>query len=139
MIKKIVFSLVLTILISTGIGFVLQNIIGFWQGTTAAIIIHFLIFYLFNPEKKSREFIDSKKSAFNELLQTQNVTVDCPCGQNSITTPILLNTENIFTCDKCLSKFRVNVVFESVLLTEPFNIANAFNALKSRELPYNGV
>ena len=139
MIKKICFSLILTILISAGIGVVLQNIIGFWQGATAAIIIHFLIFYLFNPEKKTQAFIESEKAAFDELLLTQTASVNCPCGQNTITVPILLNTENIFTCEKCLSKFRVNVTFDSVLLTEPFNIANAFNVLKSKELPYNDI
>lgn len=139
MIKKILLSLILTILISAGIGFVLQSIIGFWQGFTAALIIHFLAFYFFNPEKKSQAMVESEQIAFNDLLQTQTVTVNCPCGQNPISAPILLNSENIFTCDKCFSKFRVNVSFESVLLTEPFNIANAFSALKSKELPYNDV
>ena len=139
MIKKICFSLILTILISVGIGFVLQNIIGFWQGATAAIIIHFLIFYLFNPDKKSQTFIESEKAAFDELLLTQTASVNCPCGQNTITVPILMNIENIFTCEKCLSKFRVNVTFDSVLLTEPFNIANAYNVLKSKELTYNDI
>lgn len=139
MIKNICLSLFLTILISSGIGFVFQNIIGFWQGVTAAIIIHFLIFYLFNPEKKSQEYIESEKTAFNELLLTQTTPVSCPCGQSTISVPILLNSENIFTCEKCLSKFRVNVTLDSVLLTEPFNIANTFSGLKSREHSYNDV
>lgn len=139
MIKKICLSLVLTILISAGIGFVFQNIIGFWQGATAAIIIHFLIFYLFNPGQKSQVLIESEKAAFDELILTQTASVNCPCGQNTINVPILLNIDNIFTCEKCLSKFRVNVSFDTVLLTEPFNIANAFNVLKSKELTYNDI
>ena len=132
MIKKIGISLILTSLISLGIGFILQSFIGFWQGVTAAFIIHFLIFYLFNPNKKSQIFLESEQSAFNHLLQTQTVEVNCPCGQNPTNAPILLNEDNIFICEKCASKYRVNVTFESVLLTEPLNIENAFNALKKR-------
>ena len=132
MIKKILVSLTLTLLISVGIGFILHSLIGFWQGFTAAIIIHFLAFYFFNPEKKSRVVVESEQTAFNDLLETQTVTVNCPCGQNPISAPVLLNSDNIFTCEKCLSKYRVNVSFESVLLTEPFNIANAFDALKGK-------
>lgn len=130
MIKRIIISFLLTILISAGVGFVLHNFISFWQGFTAALILHFLIFYLFNPEQKSRAFVESEQAALDELLTTQTVTVNCPCGQNPISTPILLNMDNTFTCEKCFSKYRVNVSFESVLLTEPFNIANAFDALK---------
>jgi len=132
MIKKILVSLTLTLLISIGIGFILNSLIGFWQGFTAAIIIHFLAFYFFNPEKKSRVVVESEQTAFNDLLETQTVTVNCPCGQNPISAPVLLNSDNIFTCEKCFSKYRVNVSFESVLLTEPFNIANAFDALKGK-------
>jgi hypothetical protein len=139
MIKKIGISLILTSLISLGIGFILQSFIGFWQGVTAAFIIHFLIFYLFNPNKKSQIFLESEQSAFNHLLQTQTVEINCPCGQNPTNAPILLNEDNIFICEKCASKYRVNATFESVLLTEPLNIENAFNALKKRELPYTSV
>ena len=130
MIKRIALSLLLTVFISSGVGFVLHSFIGFWQGFTASIIIHFLAFYFLNPEKKSRVIVESEQVAFNDLLQTQSVTVNCPCGQNPISAPILLNTENIFVCEKCLSKYRVDVSFESILLTEPFNIANAYDALK---------
>jgi hypothetical protein len=132
MLKKIGISLLLTILISVGIGFVLQSFIGFWQGVTAAIIIHFLIFYFFNPDKKSQVFIESEQTAFDHLLQTQTVNINCPCGQSPINVPILLNADNIFICEKCSSKYRVNTTFESVLLTEPLNIENAFNALKNK-------
>jgi hypothetical protein len=130
MIKRVTLSLILTVIISAGIGFVLKNFVGFWQGFTAAIIIHFLAFYIFNPEKKDRIVVESEQLAFNDLLQTQTVNINCPCGQSPISAPILLNTENIFSCKKCLSKYRVDITFESILLTEPFNIANAFDALK---------
>ena len=130
MIKRVVLSLTLTLIISIGIGFVLQNFIGFWQGTIAALITHFIVFYIFNPEKKSQAFIDSETAALDKLFETQTVTVDCPCGKNSIAAPILLNTENMFKCDKCQSTFRVNVAYESVLITEPINNVSIFNQLK---------
>jgi len=141
MLKKICLSVLLVVLISTGIGFSLQNFIGFWQGTVATSIVQFLFFYFYNPNKKEEQLIKGEQLAYNELLQTQTSTVNCPCGQKSMTVPILLNEENIFTCDKCLSKFRVDVTLESVVLTEPFNLVNVFTSLKEKEkeLPYNNV
>jgi len=141
MLKKICLSVLLVLLISAGIGFSLQNFIGFWQGTVAAFIVQFLFFYFHNPNKKEEQLIMGEQLAYNDLLQTQTSTVNCPCGQRSMTVPILLNEENIFTCDKCLSKFRVDVTLESVVLTEPFNLVNVFTSLKEKEkeLPYNNV
>lgn len=130
MLKRITVSLCILLIISFGIGFIFQNLIGFWQGVTASIILHFLVFYFLNTKSDTPQTDDIEQQAFNNLLQTQTVSVNCPCGQSPSIVPILLNSDNIFTCEKCLSKFRVNVTFESVLLTEPFNIANAFDALK---------
>lgn len=130
MLKRITISLCILLVISLGVGFIFQSLIGFWQGVTASIILHFLVFYFFNIKNDIPLSEDVEQQAFNNLLQTQTVNVNCPCGQSPITVPILLNSDNIFTCEKCVSKFRVNVAFESVLLTEPLNIANAFEALK---------
>lgn len=130
MLKRITVSLSLLLIVSLGVGFIFQNLIGFWQGVTASIIIHFIVFYFLNTKNNDPLSEDIEQQAFNNLLQTQTVSVNCPCGQSPAVVPILLNSDNIFTCEKCFSKFRVNVAFESVLLTEPLNIANAFDALK---------
>jgi len=139
MLKTVCLSILIVLLISFGLGFAAQNVIGFWQGVVLVTIAQFIGFYFYDPNKKSKVLEQGEELAFSELLSTQTVSVNCPCGQQSMMVPILLNSENIFVCEKCNSKFRVNPVFESVLLTEPLNIANAFAALKNKEQSYNSV
>ena len=135
MLKQISISLAIVTSISALIGFIFRNLIGFWEATSAAVVIQFLWFYFAKFENKNIAAADIEQQAYENLLQTQIVAVNCPCGQTTMKVPILLNEDNIFTCNKCSSKFKVNTTFESILLTEPLNIANAFEALiqKDRE------
>ena len=132
--KKILLSLVLILIVSISIGFVLQHIIGFWQGFAAAIITHFLVI-VFNISKIKQEHHnddDVAQAAFNNLLQTQVIKTTCPCGQVTSEIPVLINSDNVVLCTKCNSKFRINITFDTVLLTEPLNLENAFDVLKKK-------
>lgn len=133
--KTLVVSLGITILISIGLGFVLKDFIGFWQGVVGAFIAQFLIFYFMSF--KGKEEIEEATTSIAELVELQTMPINCPCGKNVITAPIFFNTDNQFTCEKCGSAFRVEPSFDVVLLTEPVNIENIFNKLK--EQSYNKV
>jgi hypothetical protein len=52
---------------------------------------------------------------------------------------VFYNTDNSFLCEKCGSRFKVELNHETVLLTEPLNIANVFTQLKEKELSDNKV
>jgi hypothetical protein len=141
MLKQISISLAIVTIISVVFGFALRHLTGFWEATSAVFVLQFLLFYFAKFENKNVVVSDIEQQAYENLLQTQIVAVNCPCGQTTMKVPILLNEDNIFTCNKCSSKFKVNATFDSILLTEPLNIANAFEALiqkdKERELSYN--
>lgn len=136
MLKSVVVSLTVTLLISCGIGFVFAGFIGFWQGFVASIIVQFLGFYLLSLRSKDK---DSKVDIEEELINLQTIPISCPCGKNTFTAPVFLNTENNFLCEKCGSRFKVELNYDTVLLTEPLNITNIFNQLKEKELSDNKV
>lgn len=128
--KTLAISLSITAIISVGLGFVLKDLIGFWQGFVGAIIAQFLVFYFLSF--KGKEEIEEATSSVAEIIELQTMPINCPCGKNVITAPIFFNTNNQFTCDKCSSVFRVEPSFDVVLLTEPVNIENIFNKLKEQ-------
>ena len=133
--KILAISLGITTLISVGLGFVLKDFIGFWQGVVGAFIVQFVAFYFlsFKGEKE----IEEATTSVEELIKLQTMPITCPCGKNTFTSPIFFNTDNQFTCEKCGSVFRVEPSFDIVLLTEPINIESVFNKLK--EQSYNQV
>ena len=95
MLKRITVSLCILLVISLGVGFIFQNLIGFWQGVTASIILHFLVFYFLNTKNDTPRNEDSEQQAFNNLLQTQTVNVNCPCGQSPTNVLIFLLVKSV--------------------------------------------
>jgi len=136
MVKLLAFSLGITLLISFGVGFVLTDIIGFWQGVVGTIIAQFLGFYILSLKKDTTS---NEPDISEEIINLQTIPISCPCGKHTFTAPVFYNTENAFLCEKCGSRFKVELSYETVLLTEPLNIANVFNQLKERELSDNRV
>ena len=137
MFKLVAISLTFTILVSLGVGFVLADIIGFWQGVVSAIIAQFLGSYFIGIKNKQQ--ITSEPDVSEEIINLQTIPISCPCGKNVFSAPVFYNTENSFLCEKCGSRFKVELNYDTVLLTEPVNIENVFNQLKERELSDNKV
>lgn len=137
MVKLVVASLSVTLLVSFGLGFVFADIIGFWQGVVGSFIAQFIASYLLAfKNSKSNE---TEPDLGEEIINLQTIPISCPCGKNIFTAPVFYNTENAFLCDKCGSRFKVELSYDTVLLTEPLNIENVFNQLKEKELSDNKV
>lgn len=129
--KKIAISITITILMSLAIGFVFQELFnGFWRATVCGFILHFIVFYIFGTKTPPS---NEAEEALNEIIGLQTCPISCPCGNNIFSATIFINNDNVFTCDKCQSKFKVEVSYDSVLVTEPVSIGNVFNSLKSKQ------
>lgn len=139
--KTLILSLTIVILISCGIGFVLKDFIGFWQGIVGAIIIQFLTFYIPFTSSKSKGLRTEEEAAesIKDFIDLQTIPITCPCGKNTFTAPIFFNIENEFKCVKCGSGFKVEPTYDILLITEPVNIENIFNKLKEKEQIDNKV
>lgn len=132
MLKLITVSLGIVLAISAGVGFVLANFIGFWQGFIATIIVQFIASYgiaFFRTPKV--EQVENNEA--QQLIDLQTVEIACPCTHVVSRSPIFFGINNEFVCTKCNSKFRVDLSYEPVLVTEPLNVENAYNFLKSKE------
>lgn len=131
--------LLITITVSLGTGLALMgklgfenSLIGFTKAAVGALILQFVIHNIFLSRKL--QVLVEDTAAIDEVISLQTSTVSCPCGQFSFYTPIFINSDNIFTCEKCKSKFRVEVTLDSILITEPLNLETAYNFLKTKEL-----
>ena len=137
MFRLIGISLGITLLISCGVGFVLKDVIGFWQGVVGSIIAQFLGFYFISF--KNTPPVTNEPDLSEEIINLQTIPISCPCGKHTFTAPVFYNTDNSFLCEKCGSRFKVELNYDTVLLTEPLNIENVFNQLKEKELSDNKV
>lgn len=134
--KTILLSLLITITFSLLVGFGVSSFLGFAQGAVLAFVIQVVGFYIYNNNKildidKVREEQDI---IVTEIIQKSVLSVPCPCGHINGTSPIFEIQDTSFSCEKCNSKFRIEVVVNPVLLTEPSNLENAFNVIKNKEL-----
>lgn len=135
-ILTVIISLVITVLISIGFGFALSNFLGFLQGSVLAFLIQIISFYVYSLVKQNNiaKVEEDHYNIINEIAERSLVNVECPCGVKSEQIPYFDISDATFTCEKCSSKYRVEVVFNSVLLTEPLNLENAFTKIKEKEL-----
>ena len=135
-IKTILLSLLITIVISTGFGFVFSNTLGFLQGTILAFLTQIILFYVYSLTRQNNisRVEEEHFNILNEIAQRSLVEVACPCGVKGEPIAFFDLEDTSFTCEKCASKYRVEVVFNPVLLTEPLNLENAFTKIKEKEL-----
>lgn len=133
MIRTIAISLGIVLVISLGVGFVCANIIGFWQGFVAAILFQFIGGYCLTTFKAPSANKVEDTSDLEKIIDLQTVDIICPCTNAVTKSPIFFGINNEFVCNKCNSKFKVELSYDSVLVTEPLNIENAYNFLKSKE------
>lgn len=133
MFKQAIFAVVITILLALGFGYVIQDFVGgLGKGIVAGLIIQFIAFMCYRPKKEEQDSSEADE-ALNAVIDLQTTLVECPCGKNKMYEPIFLNKDNIFTCNTCGSKFRVEIAYESILLTEPVSLINVFDNLRERE------
>ena len=122
-------SFLITLLVAIAFAFGLRNIIGFWETLALAIVIQFIIAFVYSSFKISR--VDNLTQEFEgelqQLLDLSEVTIACPCGNYTFTENVFLNMENTYTCEKCNNDFRIEVSITPTLLTQTVNVIQAFD------------
>lgn len=134
MVKLLSISLGIVLIISTGIGFVVKDFLGFWEGFILSVVVQFVASYGMATFKSTSNEDVAIVDQSQQLIDLQTVEIVCPCGSFVTKSPIFFGLDNGFICNKCNSKFRVDLSYESVLITEPLNIENAYDFLRKKEL-----
>lgn len=125
-------SLLITLLISSGIAFSLSNVFGLWETFTLVTALQYLITFIVKSYEERAGQVTQLTQTLDELLSRQEVNVECPCGKSEIPVTIFVDEETIVKCDVCNNKFRVVTEISTRLITEPVVLESMFNQLNEQ-------
>lgn len=75
--------------------------------------------------KEQEEVITEYEQIFDAL----SVQLPCVCGGNTFEGLFSPNTNNEVVCEKCQSRYRVDITYDTVLISEPTDNDQPFNVL----------
>lgn len=141
-IKKNWVEILRNILIANAMAYVLSDFMDYGKALVLsvpiiAIIMHFINKNDQNP--KTDQIITDLDNIIGEQTQviedyekifdSQLVELPCVCGGNTFQGLFSPKTENVVECEKCKNKYRVNVSYDSVLISDPLNLDQTFDAI----------
>ena len=118
-------------------GFGLKNVFGLWEATILAFVLQFVIAFVYSSLKinKNTTLTTQFEAELEELLSLSEGSVACPCGNYVHKDNIFLNSDNMYTCEKCNNEFRIDISLTPTLLTEPVDINKKFEQLTKEDIP----
>lgn len=129
-------SVVITILVSLGFAFGLKNLLGFWETFSLAIVIQFIVGFIYNSKKinKVQVLTTDFQNELEQLLSLSEAKIPCPCGNYIYTTNLFYNIEETYVCEECGNEFRIEFSATPTLLTQPVYTEQDFNNLKEEKV-----
>jgi hypothetical protein len=125
MVNKIVFSLAVTILVSTLLGLLFYS--KFWIVFALGFILQFLFFYILNTVYENRLIEKAQKLKLEEFKeQTKHfVLVECPCNEKvKQDVEVRFDKDIIYKCNKCEKNIRAIPDVKTLLQTDPIYFNN---------------
>ena len=120
-------SFLITGIISVLFGFALRNVFGFWEALSLAFVIQFIVAFSISSFRinKVQALTGEFEGELQQLLDLNEVSVPCPCGNYVHTDNVFLNLENSYTCEKCNNDFKLVVNITPTLVTEVVDVNQA--------------
>jgi len=129
-------SLLKTIIIASIIGEA-GHLIGykFLPTFIEAIIIQFIIFYLFGAYMEYKAARDARDLMIKEaeVLAASMAIVECANCKKESEVPIRFNQENRYTCGHCNTKNSIYITATTAVVTEPLYETNPLNKNKQAD------
>lgn len=72
---------------------------------------------------------DNVISEYEKIFDSQLVELPCVCGGNTFQGLFSPNTDNVVQCEKCKQHYKVDINYNTVLISEPLNIEQTFDEL----------
>lgn len=66
---------------------------------------------------------------YEQIFDSQLVKLPCVCGGNTFEGLFSPNTENVVECEKCKNMYRVNINYDTVLVSKPLDLNQTFEDL----------
>jgi|TARA_R110001583_G_scaffold8508_1_gene40824 hypothetical protein len=129
-------SLLITIIVALLFGFAFRNILGFLEGTALAVVLQFVIAFIYSSLRinKVQNLTDEFEGELQQLLDLSETTIQCPCGNYTFTENIFFNIENTYVCEKCNNEFRLNVSITPTLITQPVDTDQPITSLSDNDI-----
>tara|TARA_R110002051_G_scaffold93821_1_gene163585 strand:- start:1818 stop:2273 length:456 start_codon:yes stop_codon:yes gene_type:complete len=120
-------SILITCIVSALFGFALRNVFGFWEAATLAFVLQFIAAFTVSSFKlnKVNNLTMEFEAELQQLLDLNEVIIECPCTNNNFTENIFINMDNSYTCEKCNNTYRIDVNLVPTLLTETMDVNKA--------------
>lgn len=105
--------------------------------------LQFVKYLVHNPTNHSDDDVDKLTEEYNQILEKNEnllleqeqvikeyenifdsllVQIPCNCGNNSFEGLFSPSTNNEMVCEKCKSKYRIDITYDAVLLTDPLDV-----------------
>jgi ABC-type multidrug transport system fused ATPase/permease subunit len=120
MVSKILFSLVITSLVSTLAGLIYVS--QFWIIFGLAFILQVLFFYFLNSIYENKLIEKAQKLKLEEYkeLTKHIILIECPCADKAKQdVEVRFDKELIYKCNKCDKNIRALPDIKTVLQTDP--------------------
>jgi hypothetical protein len=127
--KPFILSLILSILVvcipSAALAFILA---GSFAGSFIYYFVAFTVF-LWSIIGIIKSIIQNKAEMYSKLSfvdERNEVTITCPCQQNTFKMHVYPNSDNEYTCDVCKNSFYIKCVLDPIMQTQPMNLENTY-------------
>lgn len=146
--KKNWVSFALSWVATLAISYGLSDFIDFFKGICLLLPVISIGLYIFeqkyNKSTEAEQIVQSLDQIIGEQTQvieeyekifdSQLVHLPCVCGGNTFEGLFSPNTENIVECEKCKNKYRVEIAYNSVLISEPMDLEKPFDELVQKSI-----
>lgn len=137
MLRNIIISILLTTVISIGIGVSIAPVIGFYQGCLLGFIIQVIVNWFYN-DYKIRKNNNQQEQILNErldILSRNFIKFDCPCGKYTFEEVVYMSNENTFDCPQCDQQIKVDITLTPIVVTKIIDIQNTIKQIKELDIP----
>jgi|TARA_R100000995_G_scaffold29858_1_gene13254 hypothetical protein len=124
-------SILITSFVSILFGFAFHKVLGFWESLSLAFVTQFVISFIISSLKinKVQSLTGEFEAELQQLLDLNEVSVPCPCGNYVHKDNIFMNLDNSYFCEKCNNEYKLSINVTPTLLTEPVNVNQSVEEL----------
>jgi hypothetical protein len=124
-------SILITSFVSILFGFAFHKVLGFFEALSLAFVTQFLFSFIISSFKinKVQSLTGEFEAELQQLLDLNEVSIPCPCGNFIHTDNIFMNADNSYVCEKCSNEFKLAINITPTLITEPVNVNQSVDEL----------